>query len=63
MVNFGPLAAEIGPVVCGIPANFKGFWAWQPNFAALHLYSAERPSHWASAHILVGIVFFLVGGI
>jgi len=29
----------------------------QPNFAALnrgrHLYSAGRPSHWASAHILV----------
>jgi len=29
----------------------------QPNFAALnrgrHIYSAERPSHWALAHILV----------
>ena len=25
MVNFGPLAAEIGPVVWGTPANFKGF--------------------------------------
>jgi len=25
MVNFGPLAAEIGPVVCGTPANFNGF--------------------------------------
>jgi len=25
MVNFGPLAAEIGPVVWGIPANFNGF--------------------------------------
>jgi len=24
-VNFGPLAAEIGPVVWGAPANFKGF--------------------------------------
>jgi len=25
MMNFGPLAAEIGPVVWGIAANFNGF--------------------------------------
>jgi len=25
MVNFGPIAAEIGPVVWGTPANFNGF--------------------------------------
>ena len=25
MVNFGPLAAQIGPVVWGTPANFNGF--------------------------------------
>jgi len=25
MVNFGCLAAEIGPVVWGTPANFNGF--------------------------------------
>jgi len=25
MVNYGPLAAEIGPVVWGTPANFNGF--------------------------------------
>jgi len=25
MVNFGPLAAEIGLPVWGTPANFKGF--------------------------------------
>ena len=25
MVNFGPLAAEIGSGVCGTPANFNGF--------------------------------------
>jgi len=25
IVNFGPLAAEIDPVVWGIPANFNGF--------------------------------------
>jgi len=25
MVNFGPLAAEIGPVLWGTPVNFNGF--------------------------------------
>ena len=25
MMNFGPLAAEIGTVVWGTPANFNGF--------------------------------------
>jgi len=25
MVNFGPLAADIDPVVWGTPANFNGF--------------------------------------
>jgi len=25
MVNFGPLVAEIDPVVCGTDANFNGF--------------------------------------
>ena len=29
MVNFSLLAAEIGPVVSGIPANFNGFASWQ----------------------------------
>jgi len=29
MVNFGPLAAEIDPVVWGTPANFNGFASWQ----------------------------------
>jgi len=73
MVNFGPLAAEIGPVVWGTPANFNVFRVLagllhgssigrQPNFAALnrgrHLYWAGRPSRWASAHILVFILLF-----
>jgi len=73
MVNFGPLAAEIGPVVWGIPANFNrvsrlgGVTALhsssgrQPNSAALnrgrHLYSAGRPSRWALAHILAYYCF------
>jgi len=70
MVNFGPVAAEIDPVVWGTPANFNGFRiSWQrycttssggrePNFAALnrgrHLCSAVRPLRWALAHILFG---------
>ena len=29
IVNFGPLAAEIDPVVWGTPANFNGFASWQ----------------------------------
>jgi len=71
MVNFGPLAAEIDPVVWGIPVNFNGFRV----LAALlygtpvvgvsqtaasnrgrHLCSAGRPSRWALAHILVFVV-------
>jgi len=71
-VNFDLLAAEIGPVVWGIPTNFNGFRALaallhgtqvvrQPHFAALnrwrHLCSAGRPSGWALAHILVFFYF------
>jgi len=71
MVNFGPLAAEIVSLVWATPANFNGFLGSvtarysssgrQPNFAVLnrgcYLYSAGRPSRWASAHILVYFVF------
>jgi len=68
MVNFRPLAAEIGPVVWGTPANFNRFRVLAAllhatpvlgvsKTAALnigrHLYSAGRPSRWALAHILV----------
>jgi len=35
MVNFGPLAAEIGLVVWGTPANFNGFASWQRYCTAL----------------------------
>jgi len=70
MVNFGPLAAEIGAVVWG-PCKFQRVSCLcsvtarhcssghHPNFAALyrqrHLYSARRPSRWALAHILVNV--------
>jgi len=30
MVNFGPLTAEIGSEVWGIPANFNGFGVLSP---------------------------------
>jgi len=68
MVNFGPLAAEIDPVVWGTTANFNGFRVLAAllhrtpvlgvsQTAALnrgrHLYSAGRPSRWALADILV----------
>ena len=67
-VNFGPLAAEICWRVWGTPCNFNGFRVLAAllhdtpvmgvsQTAALkrrrHLYSAGRPSRWASAHILV----------
>jgi len=66
MVNFGPLAAEIISLVWGTPVNFNGFGVLAAllhgtllvgvsQTAALnrgrHLYSAERPSRWALAHI------------
>ena len=70
MANFGPLAAEIDPVLWA-PLQFStGFASWQryctasssgrqPNFAALnrgrHICSAGRPSGWALAHILVSV--------
>jgi len=59
MVNFGPLMAEIDLLVLGTPSYFNGYRVFisgrQANFAALnrgrHLYSAERSSRWALAHI------------
>jgi len=68
LVNFGPLAAEIGPVVWGTPYNFNEFrilaallhgtpLVGVSQTVALnrgcHLYLAGRPLRWASAHILV----------
>jgi len=68
MANFGPLEADIHPVVWAPLKISTGFASWQrycmassigrqPNFAALnrgrHLCSAGRPSGWALAYILV----------
>jgi len=35
MVNFGPLAAEIGSGVWGTPTNLNGFRVWQHYCTAL----------------------------
>jgi len=43
MVDFGPLAAEIDPVVRGTPANFNGFRVLE---ALLH-----GVKYWASAKL------------
>jgi len=67
MVNFGPLAAEIDPVVWGTPANFNGF---RVLAALLHgillvgisqlcgieqrappIFGMWQPPRWALAHI------------
>jgi len=61
MVNFGPLAAEIGPVVWGTPSNFNEFRVLVVllrgtpvrGVRGRHIYSVMGPSRWASAHILV----------
>jgi len=68
MVNFGPLAAEIGLPLWGTPANFNGFCVLAAllhgsqvvgisQTAALnrghHLCSAGLSSRWSLAHILV----------
>jgi len=75
MVNFGPLAAEIISLVWNTHANFNLFRVLASllhgtlvvgvsQTAALnrgrHLYSAERPSRWALAHILVSVALFAV---
>jgi len=46
-VNFGPLAAEISPVVLGTPANFNGFRV----LAALLHGTHSTLQQWASAKL------------
>jgi len=77
MVNFGPLATEVGFGSLGHPSKCQrvsrlgsvtvrhSTSGRQPNFAALnrgrHLYSAGRPSRWVLAHILVVVYVSNVG--
>ena len=43
MVNLSPLAAEIGPVVWGTPANFSGFRVfWQQYCTVLQQWASAR---------------------
>jgi len=44
MVNFGPLAAEIGPVVWGTPANFNRFRILIGSFTARYSSSGRQPN-------------------
>jgi len=75
MVNFGPLAAVIISLVWGTPANFNWFRILAAllhgtlvvgvsQTAALNrghnLCSAERPSRWALAHILVITIIIII---
>jgi len=62
MVNFGPLATEIGSLVWGTPTNFDGFRVLATLLhgtlevgvsQTLRRWTAGRPSLWALAHILV----------
>ena len=47
MVNFGPVAAEIGPVVWGTPINFTRFRVFFGSVTARHSTSGA----WASAKL------------
>ena len=42
MVIFGPLAAEIGPVVGGTPANFTGLASWQRYCTVLQQWASAK---------------------
>jgi len=42
MVNFGPLAVEIGPVVWGTPANCNGFAYWQRYCTVLQQWASAK---------------------
>jgi len=64
MVNFGPLAAEIGPVVWGTPANFNGF---RVLAALLHvtpvLGVSQTLRHWTegATYIRQGAITLVIG--
>jgi len=44
MVNFGLLAAEIGPVVWGTPPNFNGFRVLAALLHGMHSSSGRQPN-------------------
>jgi len=60
MVNFGPLTAEIGPVVWGNPANFNGFRILASLLQRRHSTEAKQTLHdvWPSPGLLHYIYIF-----
>jgi len=62
MVNFGPLAAEIGPVVLGTPANFNGFLVLASLLQRRHSTEANQTLHdvWPS-HGLIHYMYIFGG--
>jgi len=46
MVNFGPLASEIDPVVWGTPANFNGFRVLAALLHGTVVVGDHRVEHW-----------------
>ena len=63
MVNFGPLVAEISPVVWGTPVNLTGFAFWQHYSTVLQLWASAKfcgveqraPPIFGRAAIMLGI--------
>jgi len=62
MVNFGPLAAEIGSVVWGTPANFNGFRVMAALLQRRRLTEANQTLHdlWPSPGL---VHYILISGL
>ena len=60
MVNFGPQAAEIGPVVWGTPANFNGFRILAALLQRHRSKEANKTLHgvWPSPGLLYAVYTF-----
>ena len=60
MVNFGPLAAEIGSLVWGTPANFNGFRVLTSLLQRRHLTESNQTLHdvWPSPGLVHYIYTF-----
>jgi len=60
MVNFSPLAAEIGSLVEAPQQISMDFASWLHYCRRHHLYSAGQPSRWALAYVLVSFYSYLL---
>jgi len=63
MVNFGPLAAEIGLPDCGSPANFNGFRLLASLLHRRHSPQANQTLHnvWLSPRLVHGVYIYFSG--